>query len=411
MISEPAKFDRSLKIISELSQIQDLDLLLEQLLTEARNIVDADAGSIYLIRGTTLDFSYTQNATLQKKLPFGKKLIYSTFSLPINNESIAGYVANTGILVNITDAYHIDNHQPYSFDKHFDETSGYRIQSILSVPIKTPGGKVTGVIQLINALNVGGVIRSFTKTEESIVQLFADSAAITMDRAQMTRAMITRMSSMVTLHDPDETVEHANRVAAYAVEIYESWARKKGIPIKEIQHNRDSLRMAAMFHDIGKISVPAAILQKKAAELSPEELLARQQHTVYGARLFSDAYSDFEKMARTIALNHHENWGGTGYPGHINIDTGLPLPGYEKSLNLAFGKSKQEIPIYGRFVALANNYDMLTYKNPAPLDHITKDQAVKAILAGSGSKFDPEVVTAFASGLDVIDSIGKRYQK
>lgn len=166
MITDSAKFDKILKITHELLQIQDLDMLLERMLTEVRTIIGADAGSIYLVEGATLKFSYTQNSTLQKKLPFGKKLIYSTFSISINNQSIAGYVANTGLIVNITDAYSLDNYQPYSFDRHFDDATGYRTRSMLSVPIKTAGGKARGVIQLINALHADGGIRSFTATED-----------------------------------------------------------------------------------------------------------------------------------------------------------------------------------------------------------------------------------------------------
>ena len=415
MITEPNYFEKILKTTHELLQIQDLDMLLEHMLTEARTIIGADAGSIYIVEGPLLKFSYTQNSTLQKKLPFGKKLIYSTFSIQINNQSIAGYVANTGLIANITDAYRLDNYQPYSFDKHFDDTTGYRTQSMLSIPIKAPSGKVIGVIQLINALTLDKNVRAFTATEEAIAQLFADSAAIAIDRAQMTRAMIVRMNKMIELHDPTETVEHANRVAAYSVEIYEAWARKKGTPEREIQHNRDTLRMAAMLHDIGKISVPDSVL-KKLEELTDEEKKIKQQHTVYGARLFTDIYSAFEEMARSIALNHHEKWDGSGYPGYVSIDNGLPLPGYEKSEGVAFGKSGLEIPIYGRIVALANAYDTLTYKfisdgkESAP-DKATKDKAVETILASSGTLFDPDIVVAFIGCLDVINSISDRYGK
>lgn len=247
------------------------------------------------------------------------------------------------------------------------------------------------------------------------MQLFADSAAIAIDHAQMTRAMIIRMNKMIELHDPSETVQHANRVAAYAVEIYEIWAHKKGVPEREIQRNRDTLRMAAMFHNIGKIAVPDSIL-KKPGELTPAEQTIKEQHTVYGARLFTDIYSSFEEMARSIALSHHERWDGSGYPGYVSIDNGLPLSGYARSDGAAFGKSRLEIPIYGRIVAIANTYDTLIYKvtlegRESIPDQATKDRAVEIILAGSGTQFDPEVVVAFVGCLDMIDSIGSRYNK
>lgn len=413
MAIESSKIDKILNIAHELLQIQDIDVLLESVLTRARQTIGADAGSIYLVDGDALKFRYTQNNTLQKKLAFGKKLIYSTSNIPINNQSIAGYVANTGILVNLEDAYSIDGRQPYSFDKHFDEATGYRTQTMLSVPIKNPLGNVVGVIQLINAISRDGSIRSFTAIDEGIVQLFADNAAVALYHAKAMRSVISRMNRMIELHDPTETVEHANRVAATAVEIYEVWARKKGVPEKEIQHNRDVLRMAAMFHDIGKISVPDSILRKSEG-LTQEELKIKRWHTIYGARLFADASSEVEKMAQSIALNHHERWDGTGYPGHVDINTGLPLSGYEKSDGEAYGKSGLEVPIYGRITAVANAYDTLTYKfsvygnNIEPTIAIKK-QALEVISQSSGTQFDPEVVSVFMGCFDSIDAACKRY--
>jgi HD-GYP domain-containing protein (c-di-GMP phosphodiesterase class II) len=414
MTNDQINFNQILKVTHELLQIQDLDMLLERMLAVVRNIVGADAGSIYLVEGPALKFSYTQNDTLQKKLPFGKKLIYSTFSIQKNNKSISGYVANTGMIVNIPDAYHIDSFQPYSFDKKFDEKSGYRTQSMLSVPIKSPGGSVAGVIQLINALGLDQSIRSFTATEESAVQLFADSAAIAIENAQMIRTMIVCMNKMVELHDPSETTQHNNRVAAYAVEIYEAWAHKKGIPEREIRHNRDVLRMAAMLHDIGKIAIPSSILNKPYNELTPEEIKTFQQHTVYGARLFPKTYSGFEEMAQSIAFNYHENWDGSGYPGHVSLEDGKPLPGYEKADGTAFGKRGDEIPIYARIVAVANYYDVLVRKSStteekADGEKSVKEIAVDTILAGSGKQLDPDVVAAFAGCLEIINSISQRY--
>ena len=393
------------KITHELLQIHDLDMLLEHMLTEIRNLIGADAGSVYLVEESTLKFSYTQNSTLQKKLPFGKKLIYSTFSIKINNKSIAGYVANTGISTNISDAYLIDEFQPYSFDKHFDETSGYRTHSMLTVPIKNYLGRVIGVIQLINAIDMDQSIRSFTAAEESIVRLFADSASIAIEHAKMIRSMIMCMNKMLELHDHSETVEHNNRVAAYSVEIYEVWAHKKGVPEKEIQHNCDILRMAAMLHDVGKISVPSEILKKPFSELNGDEIKIFEQYTVYGARLFYDAYSSFEEMARIVTLNHNEKWDGSGYPGHVRIEDGLPQTGYEKADGTAFGKKGNEIPIYARIVAIANTYDKQLHSS------VEKErlEAVNSVLHESGKQFDPDIVAAFIGCLEIINSINGRY--
>ena len=100
-----------------------------------RKIFNANAGSIYLKRGDQLEFSHAQNDTLQKRLGPGKKLIYTTFTNPINNDSISGYVANNIKTVNIPDVYKMGRHEPYAFDPHFDEISEYRTCSMLAVPM------------------------------------------------------------------------------------------------------------------------------------------------------------------------------------------------------------------------------------------------------------------------------------
>ena len=96
MLTEKEKIETLTHLVIELNQVRDLDILMEHILTQARRFVNADAGSIYIAENGTLKFTYTQNDTLQKRLSKGEKLIYSTFSLPINEQSIAGYVAATG---------------------------------------------------------------------------------------------------------------------------------------------------------------------------------------------------------------------------------------------------------------------------------------------------------------------------
>lgn len=407
MASEPASLQSIIKVTHEILQIQDLDILLERILTEARKIVNADAGSIYIIEDNKLKFSYTQNNTLQKKLPAGKKLIYNTFTIPIDNKSIAGYVALIGDIVNIEDAYNLDPSQPYSFDYHFDEVSNYHTTSMLTIPIKTVVGVTVGVIQLINAKWPDGTIRTFQKNEEPIIQHFADNAAIAIERAKMTRSMIFRMVKMAELRDPAETFSHVSRVAAYSVEIYEVWARKKGIPEREIQHNRDLLRMAATLHDVGKIAIPDHIL-KKAGPLTPEERLVMQQHPIQGAKLFLESYSDFDSACFLVTLNHHERWDGTGYPGNVNVIDGTPLPGYQTADGRAAGKYGTEIPIFGRIVCIADVFDALiskrVYKEAWP-----EEKVLETIQAESGKQFDPEIVSIFLNSMDSIRAIKARY--
>ena len=162
MLSEQEKIDLITQISLDINKVKDLDLLLESILTNSRTFFNADAGSIYLKHGDELRFSYTQNVTLQKRLGTGKKLVYTTFTIPINSRSIAGYVAEHCELINIPDVYRMSTTVPYTWDSEFDKVSRYTTRSMLTVPMTTHRGEVLGVMQLINAQDEAGQITAFS---------------------------------------------------------------------------------------------------------------------------------------------------------------------------------------------------------------------------------------------------------
>jgi len=407
MFDRKTKLTRLIQFGVEVSQIADLDLLLEKVLTEARKMLNADAGSIYIKDGEMLRFSYAQNETMQKKLGPNKKLIYTTFSMPINNHSIAGFVANNGKTVNIPDAYKISSSLPFSFDSSYDKITGYTTTSMLTIPMKNNRGEIIGVIQLINAQDDQSQIVPFKDEDEPIVQHFALYAANAIERAQMTRTTIMRMISMAELRDPKETGPHVNRVAAYAVEIFEAYAKKKGLSQEDIDSKRDALRLAAMLHDVGKVAISDLIL-KKPGRFNDEEFEIMKSHTTRGAMLFKDARSEFDEFSAEVALNHHERWDGKGYPGFVDLETGKSLPGYEVSNGQPRGKKADEIPLFGRIVALADVYDALSCRRIYK-EAWEEEKVLDLIKEEKGKHFDPEIVDVFLEILEVIHSISARY--
>jgi response regulator RpfG family c-di-GMP phosphodiesterase len=268
-------------------------------------------------------------------------------------------------------------------------------------------GHVLGVMQMINAQDAEKDIIPFSHSDETLIKHFAASAALAVERAQMTRNILLRTIRMAELRDPMETGAHVNRVAAYSVEIYEAWARKSGVSGEEIERQKDLLRMAAMLHDVGKVAISDLIL-KKPGKLSPEEFEIIKSHPFTGAQVFEDSQSPFEDLASEVALNHHEKWNGTGYPGHVDLATGKPLQGYEGPDGLPRPKKGEEIPISGRIVAVADVYDALccrrSYKEPW-----SRERVLEEMRNASGRDFDPGVIDAFFSCLDVIESIGRMY--
>src|SRR6185369_1495079 len=243
MTDQEEKLRKVIDLGYEISQIKDIDLLLEKILCEARGFTNSDAGSIYIREGDKLVFRYAQNDTMQRQLPPGRKLPYSTFSVPISNNSIAGYVAANGTILNIADVYE-DGDYPFSFNRSYDDLTGYRTCSMLTIPLQNFRGEVIGILQLINAMNNRGEAIPFAQGDEEIILYFANNAANAVERAKMTREIILRMNKMAELRDPKETGPHVNRVAAYSVALYEAWAFKNEVPQPEIDRNRDVLRMS-----------------------------------------------------------------------------------------------------------------------------------------------------------------------
>jgi len=409
MLSEQQKLDSLTRLGIELSRINDLDILMERVLLRARQFSNADAGSIYIREHDRLHFTYTQNDTLQKKLPEGEKLIYSTFQVPINEKSIAGYVAATGKSLNIDDVYTLEATLPYSFSKKFDETVGYKTQSILTIPLENSSSQVLGILQIINPQDAEGHITRFLEADEKMMHHFAAVAAVALERAQMTRALILRMIRMAEMRDPKETGAHVNRVAGVAVEIYEQWALRRKLDVKQIDKTRDVLRMAAMLHDVGKVATSDLIL-KKPARLNADEYEVMKQHTIQGARLFQNRQSDFDEAAGVVALSHHERWDGNGYPGYIDFRTGIPIKGFIQPNGMVRGKKGTEIPLFGRIVGLADVFDALSSKRSYK-EAWDEGTILAQIEKSAGKHFDPELVEIFFSRYEIIRAIHNRYKE
>ncbi len=413
-------------IDSELNKIQDSDLLLERILLEARRVVRAEAGTIYVKDGDKLHFKYSQNELKERELPPGTKLPYANFSLVINEKTISGYVAMTGQLLNIPDVYKLPSNSPYGYSSYYDEQTGYRTTSMLTLPLKTGSGKLLGVIQVINAKDETGRTRAFSKEDEVLITHFAANATVALQRAFQTRSMIYRMNRTAELRDSHETNAHVLRVAGYAAEIYDRWAFTRGIPEAERDRYKDTLKMAAMLHDIGKVAISDLIL-KKPARFTPEEYQVMQAHTYCGAMLFTDPESEFDRMAGEIALTHHERWDGEGYPGRVDPAHAAPrvkrivVEGVEREVEVwdapaleqdEEGRPRrlrgEEIPLSGRIVAVADVFDALishrVYK-----ESWTKDKVVAEILAQAGRQFDPEVVAAFGEVVPRLEQIRALY--
>ena len=404
LISREQKLQRIIEIEHLLNDVEDLDVLLERILTESREIVHADAGSIYVIEQDNLRIRYAQNNTHQKNLAPGQKLPFQSFSFPINEKSMCGYCVLTHEIVNEPDVYAISPDKKYSFNKTSDEVTGYRSKSIIAIPLINPYGSVLGVLQIINPQDDNGNIVPFDDDAILFLQHFASSATQALERAYLIREMVMRMIEMARFRDPKETGAHVNRVASYSVAIYDSWAYRHGVPQNEAEKFRDALRIAAMLHDVGKVGISDLIL-KKPGRFTDEEFAIVKGHTYIGASLFKNKQSSFDSMAMDVVLHHHQRWDGTGYPGNVD----LSLVDVENPQQIqAEPISGEDIPLEARIVAIADVFDALSSQRVYKAAWKEED-VFEEIKAQRGRQFDPEIVDIFFELIPQIRAIQKTW--
>jgi GAF domain-containing protein len=144
---------------------------LEQLLSHARRLTRAEAGTIYVREYDRLRFAVAQNDVLAQRPGAGAaQPTLGDEPLSLDERSIASYVAFTRATVNVPDIYEIPLERPYVFDRRFDNLHGYRTRSMLAMPLRDARGRVWGVIQLINALNEAGQVVPFDPRSQEVVE-------------------------------------------------------------------------------------------------------------------------------------------------------------------------------------------------------------------------------------------------
>ncbi len=388
-----------LEASERLAKIKELDALLEGVLSEARSFVNADAGILYMTSGGHLSLSFMQNDTLFRGETREEDIPSRAF-ISIDEKSIAGCVAKSGEALLIIDVYDIPSEMTCAFDPAFDRETGYRTKSILAVPLKTSTEVIVGVLELINARDSSGGTVAFSMQDRIFISEFARSAADAIGRARLSREMALRTVEFAVMRDSFDAGRHARRVGAFAVELYAGWSARRGVSPREVRTVSSVLGMAATCHDIGIVAVSDAIL-KKPHELSLDEKVHMRSHTWFGARLFPRTNSFWDYMAAEVCLNHHENWDGSGYPGHIpDIFAEKVSPGP--------GKKADEIPLAGRIVKIADVYDALVSERPFRAAW-RQEHALRYIHCQTGKQFDPELSAIFLTMKDLLTAIAAKY--
>jgi HD-GYP domain-containing protein (c-di-GMP phosphodiesterase class II) len=280
----------------QLSAERNLDVLLDTILTKAREITRADGGSLYLVEENAdgpprLRFTVAQCESVD--IPF------RAVSLPLDHKSVAGYVALTGAIVNLADAYTPPVDSPFQINRWFDDNAGYRTKSMLVVPMRTPQGETIGALQLINCkLDAVDVLRTLAETEQSVRAFdasherlagsLASQAAVAIANrrlyesiSQLFDGFVKASVTAIESRDPT-TFGHSFRVADLTVGLAEVVDRCDTGPYRGLRFTAEELRelrYASLLHDFGKVGVREHVLvkAKKLYEHERELILQRFQ--------------------------------------------------------------------------------------------------------------------------------------
>lgn len=344
-----------------------MDGLLILMADLGRSIVAADRCSLWLVD--------KDRGELWTKVAHG----VSELRIP-QDAGFVGYSVKTGEPLLIKDAY-----QDPRFDRRSDEKTHYRTTSVMTVPLMNSAGNVMGVFQAINkqGQNEQGEAAVFSIQDLERLSLTAVYSAKTVESAMLnmeleaTQREIIHILGEVSEYRSQETGDHIQRVA----EISYMLAKFLGLPEDEVER----IRLAAPMHDLGKVGIPDAILNKPG-RFTDDEYAIMKTHSEIGYNMLLNSKRKLLRFAAEIARSHHERWDGRGYPK---------------------GVAGEEIPLAGRICSVADVLDALSsprcYKQPWPEEKV-KEEFIKQ----RGAQFQPELVDVLVEHWDEIYSLYRR---
>jgi HD-GYP domain-containing protein (c-di-GMP phosphodiesterase class II) len=261
-----------------LSQEKDITRLLESILTAAKNITNADGGTLYRLIDDKLNFEivFTESlgikmgGTSGKPIPFYPIPLHDKDGQP-NYTMIAAYAALTHQTVNIADAYTAEGFD-FSGTRNFDKKTGYRSTSFLTMPMKNHEGEIIGVLQLLNARDTeSGQVVSFTVEHQRLAESLASQAAIALTNRLLIAQLEALFESLIDLINTaiDDkspyTGGHCKRVPTLTMMLAEAASDTDQGPLKDFvmtEKDRYELKIAGLLHDCGKITTPVHVVDK-----------------------------------------------------------------------------------------------------------------------------------------------------
>lgn len=271
-----------------LSQQRDIESLLTSILSRAREVTGADAGSVYVVEGAahsvadrTIRFKISQNDSVAVDAQRG-------FTMPVSSSSIVGACVLSGEVIQIPDLYDLDDpgegNNPWGFvhDRSFDSKTGYQTRSMVALPMIDARGECIGVIQLINKLAPGvdrilspeafqRAVVPFDQVSINLATALASQAGIALETAMLYEEVKTLFegfvkASVTAIESRDPTTSgHSQRVAELTTSLAKVADRTSTGPYADLTFSFDELKQieyAALLHDFGKVGVRENVLVK-----------------------------------------------------------------------------------------------------------------------------------------------------
>jgi putative nucleotidyltransferase with HDIG domain len=333
------RLDRILNFTRDLREEIYGDILLDKIMDSSLSITQSDAGSILIIEDNKLVF----------KIVKGEKSVELLGTSIPKNQGIAGWVAQQGKSLLITDAQEDER-----FNPDVDSMTGYQTRSVLCVPLMMKTG-IIGVIELLNKKE-----GFYDQKDEELITYLADQAAISIARARFFEDqknyeihLTDMLLDSIDFHIP-EKAGHSKRVARYSNIIARATNMSEG--------RQKKLYFASLLHDIGFLKI-------RAEEYYNENVY--KKHSIIGYEMVRPItfYADIAP----IILYHHEKYDGSGYPKGLRGD---------------------KIPLESRIIAITEAFDAMVSKTSykLPMDF---EAAIEELNKNAGTQFDPKLVKVF----------------
>lgn len=347
-----------LKIGRAIAAESDVDKLLTIIASETKKALRADRCTVFL-------YDKEKNE-LYSKVALG---MGSEIRIPCD-EGLAGHVFKTGESINIKEAYN-----DFRFNSNVDKKTGYKTNTILSMPMRNLNHEIIGVFQVLNKLDNN---KHFTEDDEELLISISSSAGIAIENARLHHkqqlmyyeqkqsftSFINTLAASIDAKDKI-TSGHSKRVTSYSMAIAEQMELEK--------EDIEVLEYAAILHDFGKIGIKDSVLCKKG-KLTDEEYSHIKQHAYITNEILNTMFFEEKfKDVPAIAASHHEKYDGKGY---------------------FKGLKGEDIPLGGRIIAISDVFDAITskrhYRNCMPFIEV-----LNIIKTSAWSHFDGNIVEKF----------------